>query len=46
MRPTARGLEHTDYAVVVSDMQTNQLAIEAAMRTYAQISRLSLFDYL
>ena len=36
----------TDYAAVVSDMQTNQLAIEAAMRTYAQISRLSLFDYL
>jgi flagellar hook-associated protein 3 FlgL len=35
----------TDYAAVVSDMQTNQLAIEAAMRTYAQISRLSLFDY-
>jgi len=36
----------TDYAAVISDMQTNQLAIDAAMRTYAQISRLSLFDYL
>lgn len=36
----------TDYAAVVSDMQTNQLAVDAAMRTYAQISRLSLFDYL
>jgi len=36
----------TDYAAAVSDMQTNQLAVEAAMRTYAQISRLSLFDYL
>lgn len=35
----------TDYAATVSDMQTNQLAIDAAMRTYAQISRLSLFDY-
>jgi flagellar hook-associated protein 3 FlgL len=35
----------TDYAAAVSDMQTNQLAIEAAMRTYAQISRLSLFNY-
>jgi flagellar hook-associated protein 3 FlgL len=35
----------TDYASAVSDMQANQLAIEAAMRTYAQISRLSLFDY-
>jgi flagellar hook-associated protein 3 FlgL len=35
----------TDYAAAVSDMQTNQLAIDAAMRTYAQISRLSLFDY-
>jgi flagellar hook-associated protein 3 FlgL len=36
----------TDYAKVVSEMQTNQLAVDAAMRTYAQISRLSLFDYL
>jgi len=36
----------TDYAAAVSDMQTSQLSVEAAMRTYAQISRLSLFDYL
>ncbi len=36
----------TDYAKVVSEMQTNQLAVDAAMRTYAQISRMSLFDYL
>ena len=36
----------TDYPAAVSDMQVNQLAVDAAMRTYAQISRLSLFDYL
>jgi flagellar hook-associated protein 3 FlgL len=40
------GITATDYAKVVSDMQTNQLAVQAAMATYAQISRLSLFDYL
>ncbi|NLD56099.1 MAG: flagellar hook-associated protein FlgL [Burkholderiaceae bacterium] len=42
----ASDITATDYAAAVSDMQTNQLAIEAAMRTYAQISRLSLFNYL
>jgi flagellin-like hook-associated protein FlgL len=39
-------ISSTDYAAVVSDMQSNQLAVEAAMRTYSQISKLSLFDYL
>ena len=36
----------TDYAQVISDMQTNRLTVDAAMRTYAQISQLSLFDHL
>jgi flagellin-like hook-associated protein FlgL len=40
------GISATDYAKTISDMQTNQLAVQAAMATYAQISRLSLFDYL
>lgn len=39
-------ISSTDYAAVVSDMQSNQLAVEAAMRTYSQISKLSLFNYL
>ena len=39
-------LTATDYAAAISELQTHQLAVDAAMRTYAQIARLSLFDYL
>ncbi|MGE0799188.1 MAG: flagellar hook-associated protein FlgL [Lautropia sp.] len=48
LRATGRLSEiaDTDYAAAISEMQTHQLAINAAMQTYAQIARLSLFDYL
>ncbi len=35
-----------DYAAAISRFQNNQTSLEAAMTTYAQIARLSLFDYL
>ena len=35
-----------DYASAISQLQGEQLALEAAMATYAKVSRLSLFDYL
>lgn len=36
----------TDYAQALSQVSQNQMASQAAMRAYAQISHLSLFDYL
>lgn len=39
-------LVDTDYAAAISRFQNNQTALEAAMTTYAQVSRLTLFDYL
>lgn len=36
----------TDYVEAISDLQNATTANEAALKTYAQISRLSLFDYL
>ncbi|HEY0879349.1 MAG TPA: flagellar hook-associated protein FlgL [Zeimonas sp.] len=35
-----------DYAAAISRFQNNRTSLEAAMTTYAQIARLSLFDYL
>ncbi|MDT3677570.1 MAG: flagellar hook-associated protein FlgL [Burkholderiaceae bacterium] len=35
-----------DYAAAISNFQNNRTALDAAMATYAQIARLSLFDYL
>ncbi|MGD9943755.1 MAG: flagellar hook-associated protein FlgL [Burkholderiaceae bacterium] len=35
-----------DYASAISQFQNEQTALNAAMSTYAQISRMSLFDYL
>lgn len=35
-----------DYAAAISNFQNNRTSLEAAMTTYAQIARLSLFDYL
>lgn len=35
-----------DYAKAISDYQGNQTALEAAMKTYSQISKMSLFQYL
>jgi len=39
-------LVDVDYAKAISEFQNNQTALSAAMRTYAQISKMSLFDYL
>lgn len=39
-------LVDVDFAKSISDFQNNQTALSAAMRTYSQISQMSLFDYL
>jgi flagellar hook-associated protein 3 FlgL len=39
-------LVDVDFAKAISDFQNNQTAQSAAMKTYSQISKLSLFDYL
>ncbi len=39
-------LVDVDFAKAISDFQNNQTAMSAAMKTYSQISKMSLFDYL
>lgn len=39
-------LVEVDYAAAISQFQNNQTGLDAAMMTYAKISRLTLFDYL
>ena len=39
-------VEDLDYAEAVTRMQKELLALEAAQSSFANISRLSLFDYL
>jgi len=39
-------LVDVDFAKAISDFNNNQTASTAAMRTYAQVARMSLFDYL
>ena len=39
-------LRDLDYAGAVSDMQVNQTALQAALKSYANFARLSLFDSL
>lgn len=39
-------LRDLDYARAVSDMQVNQTALQAALKSYASFARLSLFDSL
>lgn len=39
-------LMDVDYAKVLSDFSNSQTAQQAAMKTYAEISRMKLFDYL
>lgn len=39
-------LRDLDYARAVSDMQVNQTALQAALKSYANFARLSLFDSL
>ena len=35
-----------DFAKAITELNTNQTALEAAMKTYTQVSRMSLFEYL
>lgn len=39
-------LVDVDFAQAVSEMTQHQTALQAAMKSYAQISKLSLFDYV
>jgi len=39
-------LTDLDYAQAISEMQTNQTGLQAALRSYASFARLSLFDAL
>jgi flagellar hook-associated protein 3 FlgL len=39
-------LVDVDFAKAVSEMTQHQTALQAAMKSYAQISKLSLFDYV
>lgn len=39
-------LMDTDYAEVLSGLQSRNTALQAAMQTYSQISQLSMFNYL
>jgi flagellar hook-associated protein 3 FlgL len=39
-------LADTDFAQAISELSGHQTGLDAAMKTYAQISGLSLFDYL
>ncbi|MCX7231605.1 MAG: flagellin [Burkholderiales bacterium] len=39
-------LVDVDFAKAISEMTQHQTALQAAMKSYAQISRLSLFDYI
>lgn len=43
---TLSELEDLDYAAAISDFTRKQLQLEAAQKSFAQISRLSLFDIL
>ncbi|HLT25343.1 MAG TPA: flagellar hook-associated protein FlgL [Zeimonas sp.] len=45
-RERLSALVDLDYAAAISSFQNNRTALEAAMTTYAQIARMSLFDYL
>ncbi len=39
-------LQDLDYAQAISDLTRKQANLEAAQKSFAQTSRLSLFDYL
>ena len=39
-------VEDVDYAEAVTNMKKKLLSLEAAQSSFAQISRLSLFDYI
>jgi len=43
---TLSGLQDLDYARALSDFSKQQLSLEAAQKSFVQISGLSLFKYL
>lgn len=46
VRERLSDLVDLDFAAALSEFQNNQTVLGAAMQTYAQIARMSLFDYL
>ncbi len=46
VRERLSDLVDLDFAAAISSFQNDQTALSAAMQTYAQIARMSLFDYL
>jgi flagellar hook-associated protein 3 FlgL len=46
LQSTLSNVEDLDYAEAISRMNRQMLGLEAAQKSYAQISRMSLFDYL
>ncbi len=43
---TLSGLQDLDYAKAISDFMSQQMNLEAAQKSFAQVSGLSLFNYL
>ena len=43
---TLSGLQDLDYAKAISDFMNQQMNLEAAQKSFAQVSGMSLFDYL
>ena len=39
-------LQHVDFAKAISDLQRQQLYLQAAQQSYIRVSGLSLFNYL
>jgi flagellar hook-associated protein 3 FlgL len=46
LKTTLSQVEDLDYAEAISRFQLQQTALEAAQQTYAEMSRLSLFDFI
>jgi flagellar hook-associated protein 3 FlgL len=46
LETTLSAVEDLDYTEAISRFAVQQAALQAAQQTYAQVSRLSLFDYL
>jgi len=46
MKTVLSNIEDLDYAEAVTRMQKEAMALEAAQRSFAQISQLNVFQYL
>lgn len=46
MQQSVSQLSDTDYAAAVTQLSTQELALQAAQESYASIAKLSLFNYL